>query len=120
MQDCQHANKGIGNSERDDYHWGHGCGHYIGQFSSLEKTNFENKDEETDEDEEERDEDADDETDEEFNEDTDEEEYEDDFLPRAPPVYIMQGGIYIASSVPLSTRVWNCCVEPDALGQAWV
>ena len=30
--------------------------------------------------------------------------------------YVMQGGIYIASSVSDSSRVWNCGIDPDAVG----
>ena len=30
--------------------------------------------------------------------------------------YVMQGGIYIASSVSGSSRVWNCGIDPDAVG----
>ena len=33
-----------------------------------------------------------------------------------PTVYAMQGGIYIASSVSGSTRVWNCSVQPEVVG----
>ena len=32
------------------------------------------------------------------------------------PVYAMQGGIYMASSVSNSCRVWNCSVEPEVVG----
>ena len=31
------------------------------------------------------------------------------------PVYVMKGGIYIASSVPCSSRVWNCGVDPETV-----
>ena len=31
-------------------------------------------------------------------------------------VYVMQGGIYVASSVPGSSRVWNCGIEPVGVG----
>ena len=30
--------------------------------------------------------------------------------------YVMQGGIYIASSVSGSSRVWNCGIDPEAVG----
>jgi len=32
-----------------------------------------------------------------------------------PPVYTMKGGIYMASSVTESCKVWNCSVEPEAV-----
>ena len=31
-------------------------------------------------------------------------------------VYVMQGGIYVASSVSDSSRVWNCSIDPMAVG----
>ena len=30
-------------------------------------------------------------------------------------LYVTDGGIYIASNVPDSTRVWNCGVEPEVV-----
>ena len=56
------------------------------------------------------DEDPDEDSYEDPDEDTDEESDED------VPVYVMEGGIYIASSISDSCKAWNCSVEPEVIG----
>ena len=31
--------------------------------------------------------------------------------------FVLRGGIYLASSLPSSSRAWNCSVEPEAVGR---
>ena len=67
-------------------------------------------------------EDPDKEPDEDSDEDPDEDSYEDpdedtdEESDEEIPVYVMEGGIYIASSISDSCKAWNCSVEQEAIG----